>query len=68
MDAAQARTADAARRLGALETGLADVRGELERTETDLRASRARMGLAIEALAALEPKRSVLEQERERAR
>jgi chromosome segregation protein len=68
LDAAQARTADAARRLGALETGLADVRGELERAETDLRASRARMGLAIEALAALEPKRSVLEQERERLR
>jgi len=68
LDAAQARTADAARRLEALETGLADVRAELERTEADLRASRARMGLAIEALAALEPRRSVLEQERERLR
>jgi chromosome segregation protein len=68
LDAAQARTADAARRLGELETGLADVRAELERTETDLRASRAHMGLAIETLAALEPKRLELEQERERLR
>jgi chromosome segregation protein len=68
LDAAQARTADAARRLGALETGLADVRADLTRTESDLRASRARMGLAIEALAALEPERLALEQERERLR
>ncbi|HEY3658714.1 MAG TPA: chromosome segregation protein SMC [Steroidobacteraceae bacterium] len=68
LDAAQARTADAARRLSQLETGLADVRAELERAETDLRAARARMGFAIESLAALEPKRLVLEQERERLR
>ncbi|MGO8857356.1 MAG: chromosome segregation protein SMC [Steroidobacteraceae bacterium] len=68
LDAATARTADAARRLSQLETGLADVRAELERTETDLRAARGRMETAIEALAALEPKRLALEQERERLR
>jgi chromosome segregation protein len=67
-DAAQARTADAARRSSQLETGLADVRAELERTEADLRAARARMETAIEALAALEPKRLALEQERDRLR
>jgi chromosome segregation protein len=68
LDAATARTADAAQRLRQLETGLADLRAELERTETDLRAARGRMETAIEALAALEPKRLVLEQERERLR
>jgi chromosome segregation protein len=68
LDAAQARTEDAARRLSQLETGLADVRAELERTEADLRAARGRMEGAIEALAALEPKRIELEQERERLR
>jgi chromosome segregation protein len=68
LDAAQARTADAARRLSELETALADVRAELDRTETDLRTARARMEIAIESLAALEPKRLVLEQERERLR
>ncbi len=68
LDAATARTADAAQRLSQLETGLADLRAELERTETDLRAARGRMETAIEALAALEPKRLVLEQERERLR
>jgi chromosome segregation protein len=67
-DAAQARNADAARRLSELETGSADVRAELERTETDLRSARARMETAIEALAALEPQRIALEQERERLR
>ncbi len=67
-DAAEARTADAARRLSELETALADVRAELERTESDLRAARGRMGTAIETLAALEPKRVALEQERERLR
>ncbi len=67
-DSAQARRADAARRLNELETGLADVRAELERTETDLRAARGRMETAIDALAALEPKRLELEQERERMR
>ncbi len=35
-DAAQARTADAARRLAQLETGLADVRAELERHRSGL--------------------------------
>jgi chromosome segregation protein len=68
LDAAQARTADAARRLNQLETGLADLRTELEGTQTDLRAARGRMETAIEALAALEPKRLELEQERERLR
>jgi len=68
LDAAQARTADAARRLSELETALADVRAELDRTEADLRAARARMEIAIESLAALEPKRVVLEEERERLR
>jgi chromosome segregation protein len=67
-DAAQARSADSARRIAQLETSLADVGAELKRTETDLRASRARMETAIEALAALEPKRHALEQERERLR
>ncbi len=63
-DAAQARTADAARRLSQLETDLTHVRVELERTEAELRASRARMEAAIDALAALEPKRLKLEGER----
>jgi chromosome segregation protein len=67
-DAAQARTADAARRLSQLETGLADVRAELETAETDLRAARGRMEIAIEALAALEPTRVELEQAREALR
>jgi chromosome segregation protein len=68
LDAARARTADAARRLGELETALADVRAELERTEADLRAARGRMQIAIDALAALEPQRLSLEQQRERLR
>ena len=38
------------------------------RTETDLRAARGRMETAIDALAALEPQRMELEQERERMR
>ena len=67
-DSAQARKADAVRRLGQLETGLADVRAELDRTETDLRAARARMETAIDVLAALEPQRVELESERERMR
>jgi chromosome segregation protein len=67
-DAAQARSADSARRVAQLETSLADVRAELLRTETELRASRARMETAIETLTALEPKRRELEQERERLR
>ena len=68
LDSAQARSADAARRLAQLETGLADVRAELERTETDLRAARGRMETAIDALAALEPQRIELEEERDRMR
>ena len=67
-DSAQARTADAARRLEQLETGLADVRAELQRTEEDLRAARGRMEISIEALSALEPKREALEDDRERLR
>jgi chromosome segregation protein len=67
-DSAQARTADAARRLEQLETGLADVRAELQRTEEDLRAARGRMEIAIEALSALEPQREALEEDRERLR
>jgi chromosome segregation protein len=68
LDSAQARNVDAARRMGQLETGLADVRTELERTEADLRAARARMEAAIENLVALEPQRAALEQERDRMR
>ncbi len=68
LEAARARTADAARRLGELETSIADVRAELERAEADLRTARGRMELAIDSLAALEPKRVALEQERERLR
>jgi chromosome segregation protein len=67
-DSAQARKADAERRLSQLETGLADVTAELDRTGTDLRAARARMETAIDALAALEPQRIELENERERLR
>jgi chromosome segregation protein len=68
LDSAQARNADSARRMTQLETGLADVGAELQRTETDLRAARSRMGEAIEKLAALEPQRVALEQEREALR
>jgi chromosome segregation protein len=68
LDSAQARNVDAARRMTQLETGLADVRAELERTDTDLRAARSRMEEAIEKLAALEPQRVALEQEREALR
>jgi chromosome segregation protein len=68
LDSAQARHVDAARRMSQLETGLADVRAELERTETDLRAARGRMEAAIERLAALEPLRVALEQQREALR
>jgi chromosome segregation protein len=68
LDSAQARSADAAQRMAQLETGLADVRAELERTEADLRAARGRMEVAIDKLAALEPQRVALEQERDRMR
>jgi chromosome segregation protein len=68
LDSAQARNVDAARRILQLETGLADVRAELERTDTDLHAARSRMERAIEKLAALEPQRVALEEEREALR
>ncbi len=68
LDSAQVRSVDAARRLSQLETGLADVRTELERTEADLRAARGRMETAIDALAALEPQRIDLEEQRDRMR
>ena len=68
LEAAQARTADATRRSSAIETALADVRAELERTQAELREARGRMEIAIEALAALEPQRMELERERERLR
>jgi chromosome segregation protein len=67
-DSAQARNVDAARRMAQLETGLADVCFKLERAETDLRAARGRMEQAIDRLAALEPQRVELEQERDRMR
>jgi chromosome segregation protein len=67
-EAATARTEDAARRLRQLETGLEDVRLELAHTEADLRAARGRMETAIDALAALEPKRLELENTREQLR
>ena len=68
LDSAQARSIDAARRMTQLETGLIDVRVELERTETDVRAARGRMAAAIDKLAALEPQRVDLERERDRMR
>ncbi|HEX4243778.1 MAG TPA: chromosome segregation protein SMC [Steroidobacteraceae bacterium] len=68
LDAAQARSMESAHRLAQLETQLADVRAELERTDADLRAARARMESAIDALAALEPRRVELEEERDRLR
>jgi chromosome segregation protein len=68
LDSAQARSLDAARRLAQLETGLADVRAELARTDTDLRAARGRMEAALDGLAALEPKRVDLEEQRDRMR
>jgi chromosome segregation protein len=68
LEAATARNADAVRRLAQLEAALADVQGELERTEAELRAARGRMETAIDALAALEPRRVALEEERERLR
>ncbi len=67
-DAAQARNEDAARRLIQLETALADLGAELERTESEARAARGRMEAAIDALAALDPKRLELEQQRDRLR
>jgi chromosome segregation protein len=68
LSSAKVRNDDAARRLEQLESELADLRVELARSETELRASRARMETAIDALAALEPQRMELEQDRERMR
>jgi chromosome segregation protein len=68
LSSAQARTEDAAKRLEQLESELADVRVELARSESELRASRGRMETAIDALASLEPQRMDLEQDRERMR
>jgi chromosome segregation protein len=68
LDSAQARKLDAARRMAQLETELADLRSELTRTESDLRVSRGRMEVAIDNLAALEPRRVALEEERDRLR
>jgi chromosome segregation protein len=68
LDSAQARSVDAARRMEQLETGLVDVRTELERTETEVRAARARLEAAIDKLAALEPQRIALGEERDRMR
>ncbi|GAC1666536.1 MAG: hypothetical protein NVS9B2_06850 [Steroidobacteraceae bacterium] len=67
-DSAQARNADAARRMTQLDTGLVDVRSELALTEADLRAARGRMEAAIDKLADLEPQRAALERERDRMR
>jgi chromosome segregation protein len=67
-DAARARNVDAELRLTQLETGLDDVRSELQRTDADLHTARARMQSAIDVLAALEPKHIELERERERMR
>ena len=68
LDSATARKADAARRMLQLDTELGDVVLEIERTDTELRASRGLMEVAIDKLAALEPERSALEQERDRMR
>jgi chromosome segregation protein len=68
LDSAQARKTDAARRMAQLETELADIGTEIERTDSSLRESRARMEVAIEKLAALEPQRVALELERDRMR
>src|SRR6202166_3963825 len=68
LDLARPRSSDATPRMLLQETGLAEVRTELERTETDLRAARGRMEAAIDKLAALEPQRVALEQEREALR
>jgi chromosome segregation protein len=67
-DAAQARAQEITRRRGQLQTGIADIAMELERSDAELRAARGRMETAIEALAALEPERILLERERERMR
>jgi chromosome segregation protein len=68
LDSATARKADATRRMLQLDTELGDVVLEIERTDTELRASRGLMEVAIDKLAALEPERTVLEQERDRLR
>jgi chromosome segregation protein len=67
-DSAQARVQEIARRRAQLDTGLADVQEELQRTDADLHTARARMATAIDALAALEPQRIELENQRDRMR
>src|SRR5208282_5223531 len=61
LEGARARSVDLERRRSQLEGSLVDLAAELQRTETELRAARARMQGAIEALAALEPQRLGLE-------
>jgi chromosome segregation protein len=68
LDSAHVRNTDAARRMAQLETGLADVRAELERTDKDLHGARGRLEEAIDRLAALEPQRVELEEQRDRMR
>jgi chromosome segregation protein len=68
LDAAVARAQEALRRAEQLETGLADVVAELQRTDAEMRSARGRMETAIDALAGLEPKRLELERERDRMR
>ncbi len=68
LDSAVARKLDAARRMSQLDTELGDVVLEIERTDAELRASRGLMEVAIDKLAALEPERVALEQERDRMR
>ncbi len=67
-DSARARSDDLDRRRSQLDSSLIDAAAELQRTEAELRAARGRVQTAIEALAALEPQRIGLEQERERLR
>jgi chromosome segregation protein len=68
LDSARARSVDLDRRRSQLDSSLVDAASELQRTEAELRAARGRVQIAIEALAALEPQRIGLEQDRERLR
>jgi len=68
LEGAQARARDAALRLEEFTARQTDLREELTRTDEQLRSSRARLQLGIDALAALEPQRQVLEGERDRLR
>jgi chromosome segregation protein len=67
-DSARVRSDDLDRRRSQLDSSLVDAAAELQRTEAELRAARGRVQIAIEALAALEPQRIGLEQDRERLR